>query len=389
MQTRPPRVVISVGAKFHAFHLARELERRGLLAKIITGFPRLALKAERQWIHPRRLASLGEPQLALWGLQKFGLEVPDAGYRQARLFDWRASRSLPDCDIVVTWSGYGLNTLRAARARGFRTVLKRGSSHIQAQEAILIEEFARWGYRAEAVDPRMRQRELEEYAAADRITVPSAFAQQSFLKRGFRAEQVWVTPDGVDLDYFCPAAIRRPPTRELQVLFAGGISLRKGVQYLMEAARCLGPSVPMKIVWAGGLMEGGRECLERYSGEYDYRGFVSQAALLELYRQSDVLVLPSVEEGFGVVIAEAMACGLPVIASLNSAGPDLIGDEVDGFVVPARDVEALADRLRRLWQNPDLRDHMGTEARRGIGRFTWEHQADIYTELFRRMLEVA
>jgi glycosyltransferase involved in cell wall biosynthesis len=377
-----------VGAKFHAFHLARELERRGMLARIITGFPGLALKAERRWIEPRKLLALGEPQLLLWGLQKFGLEVPDAGYRQALLFDWRASRCLPECDIVVAWSGYALRTLRAARARGIRPVLKRGSCHILEQEAILVEEFARWNYPAQAIDARMRQRELDEYAAADRITVPSTFAQRSFLQRGFAAEQVWVTPDGVDLEYFSPGPAGEPG-EALRVLFAGGISLRKGVQYLMEAARCLGPRAPLRIVLAGGLMEGGRECLQRYAGEYDYRGFVSQAALRELYRQSDVLVLPSVEEGFGVVIAEAMACGVPAIATANSAGPDLIRDGVDGFIVPARDVEALADRLARLWQAPELRAEMGARARQGIGRFTWEHQAGIYAALFQDMLEAA
>ncbi len=383
---QPPAVVLSVGGKFHAFHLARELERRGMLARILTGFPRLALKAEQGWISPRKLTTLGGPQLAIWGLQRFGIELPDAGYWQANLFDWLAGRLLPDCDILVTWSGYGLETLRRARARGIHTILKRGSSHIAVQEALLREEFDRWGYKAAAVDERMRRRELEEYAAADRITVPSTFAQRTFQTQGFSPEQVWVTPDGVDLEYFRPPATPAAEPETLRVLFAGGISLRKGVQYLMEAARRLGPKVPLKIVMAGGLMEGGRECLDWFAGAYDYRGFVSQAALRDLYWQSSVLVLPSIEEGFGVVIAEAMACGLPVIASENSAGPDLIRDGVDGYLVPIRDVQALADRLLTLWQRPDLRREMGQAARQHVSAFTWEHQADVYVALFERLM---
>ena len=357
-----------------------------MLTRIITGFPKLALKEEMGWIAPGKLLTLGGPQLAIWGLQRFKIELPDAGYWQASLFDGLASRLLPDCDIVAAWSGYARATLGRARRRGIRTVLKRGSSHIAVQEALLRDEFERWGYHAAAVDERMRRRELEEYALADRITVPSTFARRTFLEQGFAAERVWVTPDGVDLDYFRPAPARPPETGKLRVLFAGGISLRKGVQYLMEAAKLLGPKAQLEIVLAGGLMEGGRECLEKYAGGYDYRGFVSQAELRELYWQSSALVLPSIEEGFGVVIAEAMACGLPVIASENTGGPDLIRDGVDGYLAPARDVEALAARLLALCEQPDLRREMGEAARQQVSHFTWPHQADIYAALFEQLM---
>ncbi len=382
-----PSIVLSVGAKFHAFYLARELERRGMLKRIITGFPRLALKEEASWVRREHLTSYGLPQLAIWGLQKFGVALPDAGHKQTLLFDWLVSRTLPDCDIVVGWSGYSVETLQRAKARGIRTILKRGSSHIAAQEELLQEEYDRWGYEGQAVDPRMRQRELEEYAIADQITVPGTFAQRTFLHKGFSAEQVWVTPDGVDSNYFRPPETAPAQDKTFRVLFAGGISLRKGVQYLMPAAARLRPTVPIEVTLAGGLSDGGRECLEQYDGQYEFRGFVSQAELRELYRRSSVLVLPSIEEGFGVVIAEAMACGLPVVATENSGGPDLIRDGVDGFIVPIRDVEALEDRLIKLWRDPERRRAMGAAARERITLFSWEHQANIYAALFQSLME--
>ncbi len=384
--TQLPSIALSVGAKFHAFYLARELERRGLLAEIVTGFPSLALKEERNWISRGELRSLGWPFLAIWGFQKFGISIPDAGYWQTILFDQMVSRMLPRCDILVTWSGYSLRTVQQAKARGIRVILKRGSSHIAAQEELLLEEYARWGYRGQAVDPRMRERELQEYALADKITVPSTFAQKTFLQKGFSADRVWVTPDGVDADYFQPAPQTAEP-QPFRILFAGGISLRKGIQYLLESLKRIGPDVPMELTLAGGLSDGGRECLERYSGRYDYRGFVSQAELRALYQQSSVLVLPSIEEGFGVVIAEAMACGVPVIATPNTAAPDLIRDGVDGFIVPIRDVDALTDRLLTLRNKPDLRREMGMAARERIRAFSWQHQADVYTDLFREMMK--
>jgi len=109
--------------------------------------------------------------------------------------------------------------------------------------------------------------------------------------------------------------------------------------------------------------------------------------LRALYQQSSVLVLPSIEEGFGVVIAEAMACGVPVIATPNTAAPDLIRDGVDGFIVPIRDVGALTDRLLALRNQPDLRQEMGMAARERIRAFSWQHQADVYTDLFREMMK--
>jgi len=380
-----PSIAISVGAKFHAFFLARELERHGQLATIITGFPLLALKTERQWVNPKKIRSLGWPFLFIWGLQKFGINLPDSGYWQTIVFDQLVSRTLPRCDILLSWSGYSLRTAQQAQKRGIAVVIKRGSSHIEVQEELLLAEYDLWHYKGTAVDPRMLKRELAEYALADKITVPSTFAQKTFIQKGFTAEQVWVTPDGVDTNFFQPAA--SPTEQPFRIIFAGGISLRKGIQYLLASLKQIGPSLPIELVLAGGFSDGGQESLKNYSGPYSYRGFASQTELRTLYQESSVLVLPSIEEGFGVVIAEAMACGVPVITTPNTGGPDLIRDGVDGFIVPIRDVEALTDQILTLYKQPDLRHQMGLAARERIKEFSWARQAEIYMTLFNEILK--
>lgn len=95
-----------------------------------------------------------------------------------------------------------------------------------------------------------------------------------------------------------------------------------------------------------------------------------RAEIGEWYRWADVLVLPSVSDTFGLVILEAMAAGLPVIASVASGGPDVVRDDVDGWIVPVRDPEAIAERLEALAMRPELVRTMGDAARSRAAEFS-------------------
>ena len=86
----------------------------------------------------------------------------------------------------------------------------------------------------------------------------------------------------------------------------------------------------------------------------------------------DVFVFPSLFEGFGLVLLEAMAMGLPIITTTHTAGPDLIEEGREGFIVPIRDANAIAEKLTRLHEDRSLRDEMSASARRRAKEFTWE-----------------
>ena len=98
--------------------------------------------------------------------------------------------------------------------------------------------------------------------------------------------------------------------------------------------------------------------------------------LPKVYAGADVYVLPSLFEGFLVTALEAMACGLPVIVSEHTFAHDVIEDGVNGYVIPIRDKEAIAERLRHLHSNPRLREEMGQAARRTAERFTWRRYGE-------------
>jgi len=180
-----------------------------------------------------------------------------------------------------------------------------------------------------------------------------------------RGRPVHVTMLGVDLEQFRPAATRRPGLA--RGLYVGHITRSKGVDVLIEAlSRCRDAPWNFTLVGDGGdfqRMEG----LAKARGIGDrlqWRGRLSPAAIPALMREHDFLVLPSRSEGRPTVLLEAMASGLPVIATRVGGVPDLVADGKTGLLVPSEQVEALTEAIRRLARSPELRQEMGRTGRR-------------------------
>ena len=187
-------------------------------------------------------------------------------------------------------------------------------------------------------------------------------------------------PYGVRLESFQPTA--EPPKDSFDVLFAGSVGLRKGVPYLLEAfARLRHPQKRLRIV--GSVQEDLRAVLRKLPMEgVEMLGSLPQPELAALMSRSHALVLPSIEEGLALVQAQAMACGCPVICSTNTGGEDLFSDGVEGFIVPIRDPIALADRMQRLADEPELQQQMRAAALkrvRSVGG--WKEYGDRWERL--------
>jgi glycosyltransferase involved in cell wall biosynthesis len=159
---------------------------------------------------------------------------------------------------------------------------------------------------------------------------------------------------GVDLNSFHPV----PKNDDVfRVLYVGQMSLRKGLPYLLEALAPLHlPRFELTLI--GPMSEEGGPLLAKYEGGFRYLGTVPKSLLYQRYSQASVFVMPTIEDGAPTVLGEAMACGLPVVITPNSAGPDLITDGQEGFIVPIRDPEAVRDRLLFLYRNAEARRQM-------------------------------
>jgi glycosyltransferase involved in cell wall biosynthesis len=373
VQPNSPSVGIVIGGRFVGFDIARALARQGALAGIVTAYP----KAPWQGIAPALLSwnpVLGFREAFARRLQRGSTEAHD--YRYAVRFARWASRQLPEADIMQLWTGYALESIAVARGKGALTIALRGSAHIRTQMELLRDEFDRFGLVPPRTDGPLVERECEEYDAADMVNVISTFAMRTFLARGFAASRLILTPLAVDIGEVVSVAPRTPRPGPLRVLFLGNVSLQKGVHYLLDAAHSLG-KVAVSVSLVGGVSSDGKEVLRRLSQAGEWKGSVSRAQLRHVFAEHDVLVLPSVQDGFGAVICEAMAAGLPVIATENTGAPDVVRNGVDGLIVPARSAPALRDALEKLVVDRELCTAMGEAAAEAMARMrTWDQFAD-------------
>ena len=384
------QIVQAVLGVFHHFELAHQLHRRGHLRRIYSTWPWARLKREGL---PRALVgTFPWVHLPDYLLDLRSFYPPAVSRAMKRInplaFDQWTRLVIPPCDAFIGISGAGLLTGQKVQRRGGWYVCDRGSTHQRFMDRVLRQEFARWELPLPVQPPHVTEREEACYAAADRITVPSSVARRSFLEMGVAPEKVAMIPYGVRLNRYQKTA--EPAQDTFEVLFAGQVSLRKGVPYLLEAfARVRHPRKHLTV--AGAMQAHMKELLPRLpTGQVTFAGAISQAELVKRMSRSHCLVLPSVEEGLALVQAQAMACECPVIATVATGAEDLFTDGVEGFIVGDRDVEALARRMQQLADDGGLRARMAAAARVRVGSVGgWDEYGRRWDELLHELTGVA
>lgn len=358
------RIALSTPGKFHTFDLARELHAHGVLSAVYSGYPRFKLGKEglpSALIHT--FPWVKGPLMA----NPWGHRIPPSWMRQwqhwaATSFGKYVARNIQPCDVYVGLSGSSLDAGKKIQVHGGRYVCDRGSAHIRTQDYLLREEHARWDMPFSGIDSRAIDTEETEYAQADLITVPSTFARHSFIEHGLPANKLRLLSYGVNLSRFQP--VDKPATNCFDVLFVGGMSLQKGVQYLIQAFQKINHAA--KTLTFVGVPSPDLIAMFRNRGMWPLNtrvlGHVPQVELKKIMSRSHVLVLPSIQEGMAMVMAQAMACGCPIIASRNTGAEDLFVDSQQGYIVPIRDVNALTERMQRLAERPHEREEMGRKA---------------------------
>lgn len=360
-----PRVTVSNIGLGWGHEAARAAHDAGILTRYIVGVDDPA----RHDVPTELTHLLKLPNYAGFAIQ----QIPTAGsiylsYQiRDRWFDAAASRVIPaDTTVFHGFNHMSLSSMRKVRGTGVKTIVDRASAHAVAQDRLLREEFLRFGVPYPASASALVARHVQEYEEADLIVVASEFIERTMLEQDTPADKLRVLPLGFDPGKFQPGPTPDGPFR---VIFVGLIGVRKGVHYLLEAFRRL--NLPgAELILVGGLSSDARLFLDDYRGLYTHIPFVDQVQLADLYRSASAFVLPSVEEGFGMVVVEAAASGLPVIISENVGA--VIRDGVDGYVVPIRDIEALAARIETLYNDRDLARHMGQSAHDYVQQYSWD-----------------
>ncbi|MFH7024931.1 MAG: glycosyltransferase family 4 protein [Heteroscytonema crispum UTEX LB 1556] len=380
------KVTVSVCGRFHAFNLAQQLQNRGHLHKLISTYPTFAIN--KYGIESKLIHSIWHLEV----LSRSWYRIPSwlRGDRNLQLwfseqFDRSVTNSLsPGFDLFVGWSGFNFWSLHRVKELGAKTVIERGSSHMHYQTAILEEEYEKWGLKFTETHPIIYEREIQSYADADRIAIPSLFVKRTFIEQGIPESKLIHVPYGTSLAEFYPV----PKEDDIfRVIHCGAITLRKGVQYLLQAFYEL--NLPEAELWLVGAIAPEIEpFLAKYQSDLIIlKGTYPQKQLRLLYSQCSVFCLASIEDGFGMVIPQAMACGLPVIHTTNTGGEDIVRDGIDGFCIPIRDIETLKEKILFFYENLDKRHDMGRNAiKQARKSLSWDDYGqkmiDAYSKIF-------
>lgn len=350
------RVVVSCSGKFHAFALVEQLEKNGVEVVFFTTyssivnpfFLRFAKRIDKEIISRQSIKT----NILLAILLKLFRRSPQF---VNNLFDLWVSRKLGklDADIFIGWSGMALNSIKVAKSKGWKTILERGSTHIEFQNEILKKEYEIRG-KIFSIDSATISKELNEYTVADFITIPSGFVKKTFLQKGIIEKKLFVNHFGAS-SFFQKRNTRKDDC--FRVLYLGTFSIRKGAYYLFEAIQEL-KSLDMEF-WFIGKID--TEVIELYEvlkklPNVKFFGHVNHYELNSFIEKCSVAVHPSLEEGQSMVINQVMKVGVPFIATPNSGAEELITHLKTGIIIEPKSTIELSKAISNLYNNrADLR----------------------------------
>jgi alpha-maltose-1-phosphate synthase len=311
----------------------------------------------------------------------------DAVYRS---LDRRVAEQIADnltIKVVYAYEDGALATFLAAREREIKcifehpTIYWRRVREIQREEAELHPEWAPTLGALGDSEEKLARKD-QELALADLVITPSSFARDSLVRASVRTAQVVVVPYGTDPVDANPN--RAQTSGKLRVLFVGALSQAKGLGYLLEAVTHLERDIEFTLI---GRRVSPAAPVSSILDKYRWIPSLPHNQLLQEMSRHDVLVLPSLHEGFGLVMTEAMGQGLVVITTPHTGASDLITDSVDGFVVPIRSATAIEEKLVLLLRDRDRVRAMQEHAREKALTYTWENYRQRLVQLAREVVD--
>jgi glycosyltransferase involved in cell wall biosynthesis len=279
---------------------------------------------------------------------------------------WLKHQNLSEVDVVHSVMGFTTEAFDHAEKTGALKVLDASNSHPTSFYGFWQRELDIWNPGARVGVPRSAfasiNRELER---ADVIVCASTYVRDSMLYNGIPESKLAINPFGVDLGVFSP---RQQLPEKPRFLFVGALTLRKGLQYLIPAFERLKKEMPeAELILCGALYPDFSKLFHKWRHLFTHLQGLKHAELAKLMQSCTAFVFPSIEEGFARVLSEAMAAGLPIIATYNSGAPTIVENGREGVIVPARSVDDVYEAMKQMIHQPDLCDAMGKAAARKIG----------------------
>lgn len=371
--------IASFGGRTHMLDTARELEKLGHDVRFYSFVPtKRAMKFGLKKECNKSYFILALPFLAL---QKLTHRSFWSQNLFQRFFDVYVALVMPRCDVFIGQSPLHVYALKRAKKKyNAITIIEQGASHILTSIKIRNAFLSNQG---KCVQPDyFARRELKCYELADYISIASDFQKRSFINNGVNLSKLIINPYGTDLSQFYP--IEKPDKDAYDVLMVGNWSYRKGCDLIVDAVKKLN----IRFLHVGSLGD-----LEFPDEEgFTHVPPVNQWLLIDFYKKAKIFVLASKDEGFGMVLSQAVACGLPVVCARNTGGPDLksfLGDKKWIVEMPEYSVDCLADCIQKalLLANSQPEGEQRNYAGEAIQHLTWEAYGKRYNENIERITE--
>ncbi|MEW6125926.1 MAG: glycosyltransferase family 4 protein [Acidobacteriota bacterium] len=404
------KAVVAMSSNRDHYQLPLALYEGDVLETLVTD---MYLPADRQWFDGLLAALLPRRWLAARfcaGLDSRKVRVPLRAFGTAALMqlvqtvrfnrykDQVLSRearrlALQTESALFCYSYYASEAFKEGKEQLPYRIIFQLHPHPQSVRNLLSEEldrtpFARMSLQAE---PDMKltgqafQSLAEEPHLANGWVTASTFTARTLAENGIPFEKIHVVPYGVNSEVFVKRAAPPDKKSPFTVIYVGSLIQRKGLSYLLDAARLLGTQKLRILLCGRGVVDW--ELLKRYADlPIEIKLDLPRDELVKQIQQSDLFVLPSLIEGFGHVIPEAMACGVAVITTSNTCGPDVIEDGQQGFIVPIRNAEAIADKLSWAIENREAAAAMGEAAARRARTLSWENFRARIRDTYKKMI---
>jgi glycosyltransferase involved in cell wall biosynthesis len=286
----------------------------------------------------------------------------------------RLEKLVGKVDVIHTFAAGALQTLRVARKLGIPTVLERTNAHTRFAFEVVNKECDRLGVALPPNDEYyfradLLAKEEEEYQAADYILCPSDFVVKTFLDQGFPRNKFVRYFNGVDEKAFYQDRKPRDPNRQFTMLFVGVCAVRKGLHFALEAWLKSPACHKGQFLIVGDFLPAYAAKLSSMLSHPSVKVMGHFGDVPGLMRASDILVLPSIEEGFGRVVTEAMASGCVPLAS--DACTEFCRHMETGLVHHVGDVQALGQHITMMYEDRDLLDQLRDASLRMVPEMTW------------------
>lgn len=353
------KINIVVGGTFHVAMLAKKLENLGYDIKIYTSTPKFKFKEEsfhHKIVYVPMLFQLYRK------ISKRRISS-NMKYFDKTVFDMLVSVVMRKCDVLYGFAGVSLFSGKKTLARGGTYLLDRACPHIEFQNSLLKQESETLNVKYLELGKMMLKRCVDEYDLADKIIVPSSYSGKTFLERGFSEAKIKVVP--LEAKISTPSKKQFKSHNKTEIIFCsvGGGLLRKGFLYLLRAWDHLQlENAKLYLKTNKTELEKNKEIFEilQRNENIIFHGYYKD--INDFYKQCDVFCISSIDDGFGMVVPEAMANSLPCIVTENVGASSLIKNNANGFVVPIQADKEIEIAIEYYYNNREAVKRMGQQA---------------------------